>query len=160
MALVRTIICLVYGVCIDKEDLQNWSASCANSNKPLILHSYRDLCKHFGIWCIYHGMLTFLQVRHPPRESDLQNFNVRSSLCRILLPPHRTPRYVIFKDKEHQEPSLQVIFQREAPELSSALDLKKLTVEKLLHTAFSNRLFKLSRIPDPPFYGAGVSQPA
>ena len=77
-------------------------------------------------------------------------------MCRILLPKHEEPRYHAYVDKETQQASVQVIFQQETLQLKSAQDLKALIIEELFLVALNNRLFRISRRPDPPFYGAAV----
>lgn len=75
----------------------------------------------------------------------------------MLLPRHQEPRYHAYVDKETQQAAVTAVFQQEFLELSSPKDLKNLITEELFLVALNNRLFRISRRPDPPFYAAAVS---
>ena len=79
--------------------------------------------------------------------------------CRVLLPRHEEPRYHAYVDKETQQAAVTVIFQQEFLELKSPKDLKALITEELFLVALNNRLFRISRRPEPPFYAAAVRLP-
>lgn len=77
--------------------------------------------------------------------------------CRVLLPRHEEPRYHAFVDRETQQAVVQVIFQQEHQELKTAQNLRALITEELFLVVLNNRLFRISRWPEAPFYAASVS---
>ena len=83
---------------------------------------------------------------------------LNTGACRVLLPRHEEPRFHAYVDKETQQAAVQVIFQQESLLLKSAKDLRYLITEELFLVALNNRLFRISRRPDPPFYAAAVSE--
>lgn len=74
----------------------------------------------------------------------------------MSLPPHEETRFHAWVDREQQQASVQLVYQRAAPLLHSPADLKDLLTEGLFMTAFNNRLFRISRRKEPPFYSAVV----
>ena len=79
-----------------------------------------------------------------------------SFMSRISLPAYTEPRFHAWVDKEQQGASVQAVFLREAPPLRTPADLKDAITEELFMAALNNRLFRISRRDNPPFYGAAV----
>lgn len=75
----------------------------------------------------------------------------------MSLPAHEEPRFHTWVDREQQQASVQVVFQRPAPPLASPADLRTVIAEELFMAALNNRFFRISRRTDPPFYSASVS---
>ena len=78
------------------------------------------------------------------------------AVSRILLPAYSEPRFHAWVDREQQGASVQAVFLREAPPLRTPADLRDAITEELFITALNNRLHRISRRDNPPFYAAAV----
>jgi zinc protease len=76
------------------------------------------------------------------------------------VPDHAETLVSIAKDKELTATSVGVLYKLPSRRLSSRRDYRRATVERIYHRMVNARLEELSRVPDPPFLGAGsITQP-
>ena len=76
---------------------------------------------------------------------------------RPLIPPHAEPRYVCVVDKEHTKTTVTVTFKYEANKVSTPGGFFRKTIEDAFKLALDNRLYKIMRRTDPPFFSAACS---
>ncbi|KAK9846440.1 hypothetical protein WJX81_003803 [Elliptochloris bilobata] len=76
---------------------------------------------------------------------------------RFDLVPHDEPRVEAFTDKEVQQSSVYVSFKHPAPRLCTPADYQAHLCAAMFHNALNQRLFRMSRQTDPPFYSAQVA---
>jgi predicted Zn-dependent peptidase len=76
---------------------------------------------------------------------------------RPLIAPHAEPRMVCTVDKEHTKTSVTVTFKYEANKVSTPGGFFRKTVEDAFKLALDNRLYKIMRRTDPPFFSAACS---
>ena len=76
--------------------------------------------------------------------------------CSFALTPHATPRYSSFADKEAQAALIYLTFKRERRQLRTPAQFLSLLEEELFESCCNERLYKISRGIDPPFYSASV----
>lgn len=72
------------------------------------------------------------------------------------LTPHVTPRYSSFADKEAQAALIYLTFKHERRQLTTPAEFLSLLEEELFESCCNERLYKVSREIDPPFYSASV----
>ncbi|MFP4114560.1 MAG: M16 family metallopeptidase [Spirochaetota bacterium] len=73
------------------------------------------------------------------------------------VPPHDTTRYVVASDPETSYTTVSVYVKRDAEELESREDYRRMLAAGLFTSMFNSRLEDITREPDAPFLGAGVS---
>ena len=70
---------------------------------------------------------------------------------------HASPRFTCSVDKEHTKTTVTLTFKYPANPISTPGDFFQKTVEEAFKLALDNRLYKLMRKADPPFFSAGCS---
>ena len=70
---------------------------------------------------------------------------------------HASPRVTCSVDKEHTKTTVTLTFKYPANPISTPGDFFQKTVEEAFKLALDNRLYKLMRKADPPFFSAGCS---
>lgn len=70
--------------------------------------------------------------------------------------PHTRLRLDAFVDKEQQHASIQVTFNHPRRKINTAAGFVTFLKDGLFQVALNNRLFKMGRKPDPPFWIAQV----
>lgn len=76
--------------------------------------------------------------------------------CRFPLTPHEEPRYSSFADKEAQAALIYLTFKRPRRQLTTPAEYLSFLEEELFESCCNERLFKISRENDPPFYTGSV----
>ena len=79
---------------------------------------------------------------------------------RPKIPPHAEPRIVCSVDKEHTKTTVTLTYKYDSNDLSTPGGYFRETVEDAFKLALDNRLYKLMRRPNPPFFSAGCSAEA
>ena len=69
---------------------------------------------------------------------------------------HASPRVTCSVDKEHTKTTVTLTFKYPANPISTPGDFFQKTVEEAFKLALDNRLYKLMRKADPPFFSAGA----
>ncbi len=79
-----------------------------------------------------------------------------TSYCvrRFQLKEHTVTRYSSFADKEAQAALVYLTFKRPRRKLSTAAQYQSYLAEELFESCTNERLFKISRQNNPPFYTA------
>ena len=70
---------------------------------------------------------------------------------------HASARFTCSVDKEHTKTTVTLTFKYPANPISTPGDFFQKTVEEAFKLALDNRLYKLMRKADPPFFSAGCS---
>ena len=76
---------------------------------------------------------------------------------RPLIAPHEEPRITCVVDKEHTKTTVTMTFKYEANQVSTPGGYFAKEVEEAFRLALDNRLYKLMRKVDPPFFSACCS---
>jgi hypothetical protein len=76
---------------------------------------------------------------------------------RPLIAPHAEPRVMCAVDKEHTKTTVTVTFKYEANKVSTPGGFFRKTIEDAFKLALDNRLYKIMRKADPPFFSAACS---
>ena len=69
---------------------------------------------------------------------------------------HEEPRYCALVDKENQQPTVHVTFKHPARRVATPTEYLNVLKDNMFNATLNNRLFKISRKHDPPFYSAQV----
>lgn len=83
--------------------------------------------------------------------------NVVLGSCRYDLTSHDKPRLSAFVDKEQQHASVQITFNHQRQKVNTVAGFVAFLKDGLFQVALNNRLFKMGRKPDPPFWIAQVT---
>ncbi|KAG2499479.1 hypothetical protein HYH03_002426 [Edaphochlamys debaryana] len=78
-------------------------------------------------------------------------------LPRFDYAPHETPRYKVLVDRETEHPLVYVSYKHPRMRISTPSDFLDHLALALFEIALNNRLYKLTRLPEPPFASASVS---
>lgn len=70
--------------------------------------------------------------------------------------PHVKPRYSSFADKEAQASLIYLTFKQDRRKLRTPAEYLSVLEEEVFESCVNERLYKVSREIDPPFYSASV----
>ncbi|KAM7276427.1 hypothetical protein ACFE04_018293 [Oxalis oulophora] len=76
---------------------------------------------------------------------------------KFLVPPHEEPRFSCFVESEASGSAVMISYKMPAPTLKTLKDGKDLIIESMFLRALSQRLFKISRRKDPPYFSCSAA---
>lgn len=82
---------------------------------------------------------------------------VAATVHRPLIAPHTSPRLTCMVDKEYTKTTVTLTFKYEANKVSTPGGFFRKTVEDAFKLVLDNRLYKIMRRADPPFFSAACS---